>query len=158
MDAETGQTILSGMGELHLEIIHDRLRRDFGVDCSLGKLQVSYKEQPTVSISQRGEKGLSIHLKVSIVNVSFPPVVSLDRTVGSKHHAVSMTLELMPTSNDSSHSKPSVHLDLAGQRHEEQMPGGFSKAELLEALQEGVEGGCLQGMCVMSAVFVSWIL
>ena len=58
MDQETGQTVLSGMGELHLEIIHDRLKRDFGVDCTLGKLHVSYKEQPTVSVSQTGNSVL----------------------------------------------------------------------------------------------------
>ena len=54
MNADTGQTVLSGMGELHLEIVHDRLRRDFGVDCSLGKLQVAYKEQPTLAVSHKG--------------------------------------------------------------------------------------------------------
>lgn len=51
---DSGQTVLSGMGELHLEIIHDRLRRDYGVDCSLGKLQVSYKECPTKEVCQEG--------------------------------------------------------------------------------------------------------
>lgn len=55
VNADTGQTVLSGMGELHLEIIHDRLKRDYGVDCSLGKLQVAYKEQPTLQVSHEGE-------------------------------------------------------------------------------------------------------
>jgi elongation factor G len=43
-DQETGQTILSGMGELHLEIIIDRLRREYGVDCDIGAPQVAYRE------------------------------------------------------------------------------------------------------------------
>ena len=43
-DRETGQTIISGMGELHLEIIVDRLLREFKVDANVGKPQVAYKE------------------------------------------------------------------------------------------------------------------
>jgi elongation factor G len=44
VDAETGQTIISGMGELHLEILVDRLKREFGIECNQGKPQVAYKE------------------------------------------------------------------------------------------------------------------
>jgi elongation factor G len=51
-DQETGQTIISGMGELHLEIIVDRLRREFGVDANIGRPQVAYRE----TIRQRAEK------------------------------------------------------------------------------------------------------
>jgi len=51
-DPETGQTIISGMGELHLEIIVDRLRREFGVDANIGRPQVAYRE----TIRQRAEK------------------------------------------------------------------------------------------------------
>ena len=43
-DAETGQTIISGMGELHLDIIVDRMRREFHVECNVGQPQVSYRE------------------------------------------------------------------------------------------------------------------
>ncbi len=46
-DQETGQTILSGMGELHLEIIIDRLRREYGVDANIGAPQVAYRETIT---------------------------------------------------------------------------------------------------------------
>jgi elongation factor G len=46
-DQETGQVILSGMGELHLEIIVDRLRREYGVDCNIGAPQVAYRETIT---------------------------------------------------------------------------------------------------------------
>ena len=53
-DEDTGQTLISGMGELHLEIIVDRLLRDFGVGSNVGKPQVSYKETITKSAVGRG--------------------------------------------------------------------------------------------------------
>src|SRR5262249_20822128 len=43
-DQETGQTIIAGMGELHLEIIVDRMKREFGVEANVGKPQVAYRE------------------------------------------------------------------------------------------------------------------
>ncbi len=49
-DEETNQTIISGMGELHLEIIVDRLKREFKVECNQGRPQVNYKEALTVSV------------------------------------------------------------------------------------------------------------
>ncbi len=52
-DEETGQTIISGMGELHLEIIVDRLRREFKVECNQGAPEVSYKEAITGTVSHR---------------------------------------------------------------------------------------------------------
>ncbi len=54
-DPETGQTIISGMGELHLEIIVDRLLREFGVDANVGKPQVSYRETITKEIQVEGK-------------------------------------------------------------------------------------------------------
>jgi elongation factor G len=52
-DENTGQTIISGMGELHLEIIVDRLRREFGVECNQGAPQVNYKEALTKTVNHR---------------------------------------------------------------------------------------------------------
>lgn len=52
-DEETGQTIIQGMGELHLEIIVDRLRREFKVECNQGAPQVAYKEAITTSVTHR---------------------------------------------------------------------------------------------------------
>ncbi len=52
-DIETGQTIISGMGELHLEIIVDRLKREFKVECNQGAPQVSYKETVTSNVTHR---------------------------------------------------------------------------------------------------------
>ena len=50
---ETGQTVISGMGELHLEIIIDRLRREFKVECNQGRPQVTYKEAITTAVEHR---------------------------------------------------------------------------------------------------------
>lgn len=54
-DQETGQTIIAGMGELHLEIIVDRLRREFNVECNVGKPQVAYKETITKPVRVEGK-------------------------------------------------------------------------------------------------------
>ena len=72
-DEETGQTIIAGMGELHLEIIVDRLLREFKVEANVGKPQVSYKETITKSADedckyarQSGGKGQYGHVKITI--------------------------------------------------------------------------------------------
>ena len=70
-DSETGQTVLSGMGELHLDIIVDRMRREFNVDCNKGRPQVAYRETITVAgdcegkyIKQSGGRGQYGHVWV----------------------------------------------------------------------------------------------
>ena len=72
-DEETGQTIIAGMGELHLEIIVDRLLREFKVEANVGKPQVSYREtirraadQDTKYARQSGGKGQYGHVKITI--------------------------------------------------------------------------------------------
>ena len=72
-DQETGQTIIAGMGELHLEIIVDRLLREFKVEANVGKPQVSYKETITKSATvdtryarQSGGKGQFAHVKLIV--------------------------------------------------------------------------------------------
>ena len=72
-DTETGQTIISGMGELHLDIIVDRLLREFKVDANVGKPQVAYREtirgtadQDSKFIRQSGGKGQYGHVKIKI--------------------------------------------------------------------------------------------
>jgi elongation factor G len=54
-DAESGQTIISGMGELHLEIIVDRMKREFKVDANVGKPQVAYRETIKESVESEGK-------------------------------------------------------------------------------------------------------
>jgi len=70
-DTETGQTVLSGMGELHLDIIIDRMRREFGVEVNQGRPQVAYRETITVAgdcegkyIKQSGGRGQYGHVWV----------------------------------------------------------------------------------------------
>ncbi len=53
IDDETGQTIISGMGELHLEVLTDRLKREFNIDCNRGKPQVAYKESISNTVVHR---------------------------------------------------------------------------------------------------------
>ena len=72
-DEETGQTIIAGMGELHLEIIVDRLLREFRVEANVGKPQVSYKETikqaatvDTRYVRQTGGKGQFAHVKLML--------------------------------------------------------------------------------------------
>jgi elongation factor G len=72
-DPETGQTILSGMGELHLEIIVDRLQREFGVGANVGKPQVAYRETINRAaegegrfVRQTGGRGQYGHVKIRV--------------------------------------------------------------------------------------------
>ncbi len=72
-DEETGQTIISGMGELHLDILRDRMIREFNVEANVGKPQVSYKETITIPgksdtkfVKQSGGRGQYAHVVVEI--------------------------------------------------------------------------------------------
>ena len=72
-DEESGQTIISGMGELHLDILVDRMRREFNVEATVGKPQVAYREtirkdanQETKYARQSGGKGQYGHVKIKI--------------------------------------------------------------------------------------------
>ena len=72
-DQETGQTIIAGMGELHLEIIVDRMKREFGVEANVGKPQVAYRETITqaapgkeVYKRQTGGRGQFGHVEIEI--------------------------------------------------------------------------------------------
>ncbi|XP_077616068.1 ribosome-releasing factor 2, mitochondrial isoform X2 [Crocuta crocuta] len=76
LDPDSGQTVLCGMGELHIEIIHDRIKREYGLETYLGPLQVAYRE--------------------TILN-AVCATDTLDRTLGDKRHLVTVELEVKPT-------------------------------------------------------------
>uniref|UniRef100_A0A8C6R3S3 Ribosome-releasing factor 2, mitochondrial n=1 Tax=Nannospalax galili TaxID=1026970 RepID=A0A8C6R3S3_NANGA len=75
LDPDSGQTILCGMGELHIEIIHERIKREYGLETYLGPLQVAYRE--------------------TVLN-SVRTTDTLDRTLGDKRHLVTVELEAGP--------------------------------------------------------------
>ena len=89
-DEETGQTIIAGMGELHLEIIVDRLLREFKVEANVGAPQVAYKEtitkavtQETKYVRQSGGKGQYGHVKILVEpNESDKGFEFINKTVG----------------------------------------------------------------------------
>ncbi|XP_007941536.1 ribosome-releasing factor 2, mitochondrial [Orycteropus afer afer] len=80
LDPDSGQTILCGMGELHIEIIHDRIKREYGLETYLGPLQVAYRE--------------------TILN-AVRATDTLDRTLGDKRHLVTVELEASPMETSS---------------------------------------------------------
>jgi elongation factor G len=87
-DKETGQTIIAGVGELHLDIMVDRLKREFGVETNIGKPQVAYKETIKQAvdaegkyIKQSGGKGQYGHCKIKLEPTDGPYTFT-DATVG----------------------------------------------------------------------------
>ena len=75
-DEDSGQTIISGMGELHLDIIIDRLRREFSVECNQGAPQVAYKEAITSAVTHReiykkqsGGRGKFADIQLSLIHI-----------------------------------------------------------------------------------------
>jgi elongation factor G len=88
-DHETGQTILAGMGELHLEIIVDRLQREFGVGANVGKPQVAYRETVRKKaegegrfIRQTGGHGQYGHVKIRIEPITDSNYIFVNGTTG----------------------------------------------------------------------------
>lgn len=115
-DPETGQTIISGMGELHLEIIIDRLLREFKVNANVGNPQVAYKE--TVKNKARGE-------------------FRLEKQVGGRGQFAHVVLEVLPLEE----GKGKNFVDKTS---EEIIPRQFIepiKAGVMEALQAGILAG-----------------
>ena len=75
-DEQSGQTVISGMGELHLDIIIDRLKREFKVECNQGKPQVNYKEAVTATVNHREvyKKQSGGRGKFAVIIVNLGPV------------------------------------------------------------------------------------
>ncbi|XP_051749482.1 ribosome-releasing factor 2, mitochondrial isoform X1 [Ctenopharyngodon idella] len=114
-DPDSGQTVLCGMGELHIEIIHDRIKREYNIETHLGPLQVAYRE--------------------TIVH-SANATDSLDRTLGDRRHVVTVELAVHALMQESSTS-----CDLTFEEEvKAQLP-----ADIKEAVENGVQSAYLQG-------------
>lgn len=118
VDPDTGQTVLSGMGELHLDIIRSRIEKEYQVEASLGPLQVAYRE--SCSNSQ-------------------PHNVTIDKTIGSAKQRVSITLSLEA---DVDHKFSSVLLAMSQESHEN-LSGIHRKT--LSAVNRGVSASLGSG-------------
>ncbi|KAM6985462.1 ribosome-releasing factor 2, mitochondrial [Aplochiton taeniatus] len=117
IDPDSGQTILCGMGELHIEILHDRIRREYGIMTHLGPLQVAYRETILQTVSTTD---------------------TLDRTVGERRHVVRVGLAVGPVTDPLS-SGPSCMVTFEEGMQEQLVPG------IREAMENGVQGAYLQG-------------
>ncbi|KAM6229820.1 ribosome-releasing factor 2, mitochondrial [Porphyrio hochstetteri] len=116
LDPDTGQTILCGMGELHIEIIHDRIKREYGIETYLGPLQIAYRE--------------------TILNAAQATDV-LDKTVGDKRHCVTAELEVRPRFGERATTKPVIEYAASVI---EMLP-----KELQGAIENGITNACVQG-------------
>ena len=116
VDAETGQTILSGMGELHLEVLVDRLRREFKCEANTGRPMVSYYETVTTT-------GKSEYL--------------FDRELGGKRHCARVTVEVAPQKRGSGHA---VAISAAARR---QLPDEKLAECVEQGLTDGILTGVL---------------
>lgn len=116
VDEQTGQTIISGMGELHLEILVDRLFREFRVEANVGKPQVAYKETITKPVRVEGLYA---------------------RQVGTRNHYGHVWLELEPLPRGSGNR-------FENKVGEEKIPAHFISA-IEEAVREALDAGALAG-------------
>ncbi|XP_069079962.1 ribosome-releasing factor 2, mitochondrial isoform X1 [Pleurodeles waltl] len=116
IDPDSGQTILCGMGELHIEIIHDRIKREYKLKTQLGPLQISYRETILNSISATD---------------------TLDRTIGEKRHTVTVELGVRPWEEEGAGNKPVID-------YSENMPQQLL-TDLQEAIENGIHSAYLQG-------------
>ncbi|XP_074596648.1 mitochondrial ribosome recycling factor 2 isoform X2 [Brevipalpus obovatus] len=110
-DTNTDQTILSGMGELHLEVIRERIRRDFNIDVSMGKLRVSYREYPKDTMEG---------------------TMSKEKNFGGVKNHVTINLRLRPSDSFESKFKLKVIVDQDNDL-------GKLRADRLRAIKHGVD-------------------
>ena len=119
-DEETGQTILSGMGELHLEIIVDRMRREFKVEVNQGAPQVAYKEAFQATIEHRE---------------------TLKKQTGGRGKYADIVFELGPVDADWQAENPDKHYQFIND-----IFGGSIPREFIPAIQKGFEQSMTTGV------------
>ncbi|NXI68791.1 RRF2M factor, partial [Anseranas semipalmata] len=115
LDPDTGQTILCGMGELHIEIIHDRIKREYGIETYLGPLQIAYRETILNAAQATGKRS----------------------ELGDKRHFVTTELEVRPRLVDRAMTKPVIQY---AESVIEVLP-----EELQGAVENGITNSCIQG-------------
>ncbi|NWJ08264.1 RRF2M factor, partial [Crypturellus undulatus] len=120
LDPDTGQTVLCGMGELHIEIIHDRIKREYGIDTYLGPLQIAYRET-VLNGAQAAD--------------------TLDKMVGDKRHCVSVELEVRPWRA----GPPGQRAAAAPVIEYVASVAELLPTELRSAVENGIANSCLQG-------------
>jgi elongation factor G len=116
LDEETGQTIISGMGELHLEVLTHRLMREFNVPVRVGRPQVVYREtiQKTAAVEER-----------------------FDREIGGNRQTATLEIQVSPRERGAGNL---VKAELP----EGTLPDGY-EGQILETLEQGLEGGVFKG-------------
>lgn len=120
VDAQTGQTVISGMGELHLEIITERLRREFGVQCRIGAPQVAYRE------------GITRRTQVEERYI---------REIGGHHHYAVVTLDLAPNETNGGFA-------FTNRAPADKLPAAFVAA-VERSVTNALHGGTLAGFPVI---------
>ena len=115
-DEQTGQTVISGMGELHLDIIIDRLKREFKVECNQGKPQVNYKEAITKTVNLR-----EVYKKQS----------------GGRGKFADIIVNVGPVDED---------FDKGGLQFENKVTGGNIPKEFIPSVQKGFENAMKNGI------------
>ena len=120
IDTETGQNIISGMGELHLEIMVDRLQREFKVDCKAGTPRVAYRE----TITQSAESA-----------------TKFEQTLDGKEQFASCRIKLEPL-------KAGTGFEFENKLSAEKLPGKFAVA-VEQGIQDGMSNGVLAGFAMI---------
>ncbi|XP_066154969.1 ribosome-releasing factor 2, mitochondrial isoform X2 [Euwallacea fornicatus] len=123
-NSETGQTVLAGMGELHLEIIRDRILKEYKIEADLGPLQIAYREMPLQKVSDS---------------------LQVDTKIGNHKNSVLVRLSVVPS--DCSSSQKALKFDKS-QESASCIAGIFPKH--LQAIRQGVEVGLAHGPKISS--------
>lgn len=132
LNKETGQTVLSGMGELHLEIIRDRIHKEYKVETDLGELMIAYRETPSQSLRQ------TVNFEKKIYDTNIVVNIDLSLKVGPRN-------EIQPSSLKFSKNKDDA-LQLEALKP-------FQVKALWKGYSDGIEMGPILGYPVLNAFF-----